>query len=201
MLTREPINKGELQRHKRELDLYVGMLPSIDMKRRQLVQELGAEARKHATIQQQYEAIELDVREKLPMLAGDVVNAASLLKVGQVDLAESSVQGIRLPTVRNIDFVVLEYSMLGYPHWIDATMACLRESMRLQIEMQVSQRRIQLLQKAIKKALQRQNMLENVLIPEHKAAIHRLRLGLSEAEVAAVIRAKIAKSMQQNATI
>ncbi len=50
-----------------------------------------------------------------------------------------------------------------------------------------------LLEEAVRKATQRVNLVEKVLIPRSRAHIKKIRIYLSDEERAAVVRSKIAK--------
>ena len=58
---------------------------------------------------------------------------------------------------------------------------------------QVERRRLALLDEAVRKVTQRVNLFEKVLIPRTKEHIRKIRIYLSDAERAAVVRSKIAK--------
>jgi V/A-type H+-transporting ATPase subunit D len=55
------------------------------------------------------------------------------------------------------------------------------------------ERRLELLASSAKVVSQRVNLFEKVLIPKTEANIQRIRVSLSDAERASIVRAKIAK--------
>ncbi len=65
--------------------------------------------------------------------------------------------------------------------------------LELRVARQVEQRRLELLDAAVRKVTQRVNLFEKVLIPRSREHIRRIGIALSDAERAAVVRAKIAK--------
>jgi V/A-type H+-transporting ATPase subunit D len=71
--------------------------------------------------------------------------------------------------------------------------AALGEMLELGVRRQVEQRRLALLDEAVKTITQRVNLFDKVLIPRTRENIKRIRIYLSDEQMAAVVRSKIAK--------
>jgi V/A-type H+-transporting ATPase subunit D len=69
----------------------------------------------------------------------------------------------------------------------------LHDMLELRIRVQVEERRIALLDAAVKTITQRVNLFDKVLIPRTKANIKGIKIYLSDEEMSAVVRSKIAK--------
>jgi len=65
--------------------------------------------------------------------------------------------------------------------------------MELRIRAQVEERRLALLEQAVKTITQRVNLFDKVLIPRARQNIKRIQIYLSDLQTAAVVRSKIAK--------
>jgi V/A-type H+-transporting ATPase subunit D len=61
------------------------------------------------------------------------------------------------------------------------------------VRVQVEQRRLALLEEAVKTITQRVNLFDKVLIPRARQNIKRIQIYLSDLQTAAVVRSKIAK--------
>ena len=70
----------------------------------------------------------------------------------------------------------------------------LSEMLTMRIRVQVEEQRLELLNEAVRKITQRVNLFDKVLIPRTRSNIKRIKIYLSDAERAAVINAKFAKS-------
>ena len=68
---------------------------------------------------------------------------------------------------------------------------------QLQIETQVTKKQFSEISRELKKATQKVNLFEQVLIPQGKAAIRHIKIALGDEQVAAVGRGKLAKSKRQ----
>jgi V/A-type H+-transporting ATPase subunit D len=99
--------------------------------------------------------------------------------------------------LRDIDLHEVAYSLLARPHWVDTLVVALKELLKLRIKTQVQQRRLDILDAAVKKITQRVNLFDKVLIPRTRENIRRIRISLSDTERAAVVNAKIAKRKRQ----
>lgn len=193
-MARLQLSKSSLSRETADLKTYRQFLPSLDLKR----QELMTRRAKAKKILEQTK-IDIDskmkeIGEKLPMLSNDKVDLKGLVVVKAVLLEEENVMGAYLPVLKDVQIETRDYSFLVKPHWVDDAAAKLREMSTLKIRIQVEQRRLELLNEAVRKITQRVNLFDKVLIPRTRENIKRIKIYLSDAERAAVINAKLAKN-------
>lgn len=193
-MARLQLSKSSLSRETSNLKTYRQFLPSLDLKR----QELMTQRAKAAIILEQTR-IDIDRRmssiaEELPMLSNNKVDLKDLVMVKGVELDHENVMGASLPVLKNVQVQIREYSFLAKPHWVDDVAAKLAEMLTLKIRVQVEQRRLELLNEAVRKITQRVNLFDKVLIPRARKNIKRIKIYLSDAERAGVINAKLAKS-------
>lgn len=190
------LNKTSLKQQHDHLAMYKRFLPSLDLKRQQLLT-----AQKDARVQ--LEQIEKEIIEHhasletvLRLLGSSTVSPrhlAKLIKVKQVEIGEENVVGCHLPSLINIDFEELAYSTLVMPFWVDDLVVHLRRSIELHIRSEIQQRRAERLVVAARRITQRVNLFEKVLIPEANRNVKKILVFLSDEERAAVVRSKIAK--------
>ncbi len=192
-MARLQLNKSSLAREAKNLRTYQRFLPSLDLKRRQLMAERAAAAQAAAQTRADIEALGKRVGEQLPMLANDDVDLSGLVQVSAVQLGTENLVGTRLPCLQGIDVSIKPYALLAKPHWVDNVADLLRQVLELQVRLQVQQQRLALLAAAVKTITQRVNLFDKVLIPRTQANIKRIRIYLSDEQMAAVVRSKIAK--------
>ncbi len=193
-MARIRLSKHELARQRKQLALYQKLLPSLDLKRRQLTVELAkAEAQFEAT---RFAVDELETRigAALPMLAFREIDVRGMVELTAVELAEENVVGARLPVLDHIECAVADYSLLGKPAWVDVLVERLREAATERIRVQVAQERVRRLAMAVRRTTQRVNLFDKVLIPEAREAIRRIMIYMGDQERAAVVNAKLAKA-------
>ncbi len=192
-MARLQLNKSSLAREAKSLRTYERFLPSLDLKRQQLMAERAKAVRILAKTRQDIQDLEWEVGQRLPMLANLNVDLSDLATISDVVLGTESLVGTPLPTLERVDVDVRPYALLAKPHWVDHVVAMLRDMLELRIRVQVEDQRLKCIDKAVKTITQRVNLFDKVLIPQSKANIKRIKIYLSDAEMAAVVRSKIAK--------
>jgi V/A-type H+-transporting ATPase subunit D len=86
---------------------------------------------------------------------------------------------------------------MATPHWVDNVVAILKEMLELKVLVKVNKQRLALLEKAVQTITQRVNLFDKVLIPQTEANIKRIKIYLSDEQMASVVRSKIAKRKRQ----
>ena len=190
------LSKSALAREQKSLKTFQRFLPSLDLKRQQVMAERAKAEKAIEQTRRDIETFQKEAGEKLPMLANRDVDLTDLAKLTKVTLGTENVVGTRLPTLEEIEVEVRPYPMMGRPHWVDRTAEILRDMLELRVRVQVEERRLALLEQAVKTVTQRVNLFDKVLIPQAKKNIKRIQIYLSDMETAAVVRSKISKNKQ-----
>jgi V/A-type H+/Na+-transporting ATPase subunit D len=192
-MARLSLSKSTLTQLTRQLKTYQNFLPSLDLKRRQLLAEQEKARRELQELTHREEALRPMVEKQVPMLGYTHVDVRGIVRVSKTDVVEENVMGIRLPKLGGLEIKVSEYPFLGKPHWVDRVVQLLKQAMEIRINRRVMERRLELLASAAKVISQRVNLFEKVLIPKTEADVQRIRVYLSDSERASIVRAKIAK--------
>lgn len=194
-MARLALNKSSLSRQSRQLKTFQQFLPSLDLKRRQLMAE---RARARDSLARSREALAHfsghQLGEKLPMLANRHVDLDGLVQVSHVELGDENVVGTHLPVLKRVEVTVADYSLLGKPHWVDPLVEYLRQALEMQLRIQVEERRLALLERAVRIITQRVNLFDKVLIPRTQKNIKKIKIYLADQERSAVVNAKLAKA-------
>jgi V/A-type H+-transporting ATPase subunit D len=193
------LNKTSLHKENERLRTFERFLPTLDLKRKQLLMERAKAAATLAGVQADLSAIQGIVAAQLPMVSNELVDLTKLVEVTDVQLTTENVVGAYVPVLKSFECQTRPYGYLGRPHWVDSIAVRLREMLELSIRIQVARRRFELLEVAARKITQRVNLFEKVLIPRTRQNIKRIRLFLSDAERISVVQAKIAKGKQMAA--
>jgi V/A-type H+-transporting ATPase subunit D len=195
------LNKNALKHERDRLSMYRRFLPSLDLKRQQLMSAHKEAQSELAAVEQQWQAQQQSLEMLLPTLGSSTVNPDQLMelvRVRDVVLDEQNVVGAHLPVVREIAIDRAEYSPLTLPFWVDQLVEALEQTVRLRIQLQVDRSRVALLAAAARKITQRVNLFEKVLIPKAESNIKRISIALSDQERASVVRSKLAKRKHQH---
>lgn len=191
------LNKSSLKSQRDKLKTFERFLPSLDLKRQQLMVESkraqGVLVSTRLAIEETIESIE----GLLGLLGGTGMEMPDYVRVKNVSTGEENIVGVRLPVLEQVEFEVEEYSTLAKPFWVDTLVDYLQEVGRLRIQEQVDAHRVSLLDEAVRKITQRVNLFEKVLIPNARENIHRIQIFLADAERAGVVRSKLVKAKRQ----
>jgi V/A-type H+-transporting ATPase subunit D len=188
------LNKGEMSRQREQLRLLERLLPSLDLKRRQLTVQREKERDALQAVEAERDALRQRIGRELPMLADSSVELTGLVQVVDVELTEQNVVAVRLPVLGEVRYATGHYSPLGRPFWVDIAVDRLRQACRLQLQAQIAAERLRRVEAAVLRVTQRVNLFERVLIPKARRTIAQIRLHLGEAERAAVVQAKLSKA-------
>ena len=196
-MARLALSKSALQQERQNLQMYERFLPSLDLKRRQLMSEQSRAQEALSQAETLVAKLIPDTGKSIPMLANKDIEIGKLVQIDSVDMSEENVVGVKLPVLEKVTSKMEAYALLAKPHWIDAVAERLRQILELKIQIQVQAERVRRLDQAIRRTTQRVNLFDKVLIPGAKAHIQRIQIFLADTERAAVVRSKIAKGRHQ----
>jgi V/A-type H+-transporting ATPase subunit D len=188
------LSKASLKQQRDKLRLYKRFLPSLELKRQQLTAEYKKAQQALAEAERGADQASRSLPDLLPILGSTPMKLSGLVRVRHVDLVEENVLGLRLPTLRSVEFEEAEYSLLATPFWLDALVACLKDVATYRLRLQVYRERVARMKGAVRRVSQRVNLFEKVLIPRAERDIARIQIFLSDVERAAVVTSKIAKA-------
>lgn len=190
------LNKSSLKQQRDQLGMFKRFLPSLDLKRQQLLAAVKQARRELADVEQEIENMQSQLNELYPLLGSSAIatrDIASLIKVEHVEIGEENVLGTRVPVALDVQFRRQDYSPFVTPFWVDLLIEALEKAATLRVHLSVRKRRVDLLYAASRKITQRVNLFEKVLIPKAEENIRRIVIWLSDQERAAVVSSKIAK--------
>lgn len=192
-MARLQLNKSSLAKQTADLAMYRRFLPSLDLKRQQLMAERAKAKEAQAAAEREIAKFRKEVGETLPMLANRDVDLSGIARLSHVELGTENLVGTRLPVLERIEVEVTPYALLAKPHWVDKATALMRDMLELRVRLQIARRRLTLLDKAVDTITQRVNLFDKVLIPRTRQNIKKISIYLSDEEMAAVVRSKLAK--------
>jgi len=194
------LSKSSLQHERDRLRLFERFLPSLELKRQQLTAEYKKTMAELADADRAAAGAGRSLTALLPLLGTSETKLSGLVRVRRVEVAEEDVLGLRLPTLRHVEFEVAPYSLLATPAWLDDAVKCIREAATQRLRVRVYRERVARMQGAVRRVSQRVNLFEKVLIPGTQRNIARIRIFLSDVERAAVVTSKIANGKRARAS-
>ena len=186
-------NKSSLKRQRDQLTFFQRFLPSLDLKRQQLLTEQKKAQQQLAEAEREIEVLTQSLTGLLEPLGAYQMDLSGLVTIDSVVIEEENIVGAHLPVAREVRFKTAEYSTLAKPFWVDFLVEYLQRMATMRVHLQVRRERVARLFQQVRRITQRVNLFEKVLIPRAKENIKRIQIGLGEQERSAVVRSKIAK--------
>jgi V/A-type H+-transporting ATPase subunit D len=190
------LSKNSLQQQQQQLKLYKRLLPSLDLKRRQLTVEAQKAREELHAARTSADELETQIGGELPMLADPSIDLTGLVQMTGYRVGEQNAVGTRLPILEQVEFEVNLFSRLATPPWTDTLVQRLKDAAEARVRARIAAQRVQVLDQAVRRITQRVNLFEKILIPTAKENIQRIRIFLGDAERAAVVTSKLAKVKQ-----
>ena len=193
--------KTEMKQQQDALKRYRRFLPTLQLKKQQLQFEMRLADEKLA----ENERCRLEFMEELDSwvaLFGDDVNTnfiGSLIKVERIVSGVTNIAGVSIPVFEKVEFSTVDFDYFVYPSWIIDGVNALNELISLREARKILAEQNRLLAHELRMTTQRVNLFEKVKIPECCDNIRQIRIYLSDAETAGVVRSKIAKRKTQEA--
>jgi V/A-type H+-transporting ATPase subunit D len=188
------LTRTELKLQRDALSRFQRYLPTLKLKQQQIQTSIVATRQAYRDVSDRTTAAQQKIAA-YDRIFNDVagIHVQALATPEKVRTAMRSIAGIKIPSFKSVHFADVDYSLFGTAPWVDRALEDLSEVNRLKAEMDVIQEGLDLLQRELKKVMQRVNLFEKVKIPETQDNIRRIRIAVGDQMTAAVARAKIAK--------
>ena len=192
-MARVKLTKNELKKQKDDLKRFTRFLPTLELKKMQLIQEVNRVRSEIDVLRAEIDRLEADVDRWVTVFA-EPVDWSAVLKVGQVRTTVGNIAGIDIPVFEGVDFEDLTIDPWTTPLWLDRGREVCMEQIRRHTEITVLQQQIEVLQEELRITVQRIKLFEEVKIPQAKDSIRVIRIFLGDQQTAEVVRGKISKA-------
>jgi len=198
-LAKIALNKSELNKQNTKLKTYKKFLPSLELKRKQIIAERNKARDLVSESAQKIKDLYRLVAEEFSPLSKTEFHLEDFIEISDVNFSQENIVGVHLPKLLDYKIKMKPYGTLGAPAWLKGLFKQVEKLAFLSIGHIVNQKRLEILEKALQKTTQRVNLFDKVLIPETNANIRKIKVYLSDFERAAVVQAKIAKGKNEKA--
>jgi V/A-type H+-transporting ATPase subunit D len=189
------LTKNELrdqQTHLAQLEKY---LPTLQLKKAMLQAEVSE-------VRQEIQRLETELNKKhqqVEIFSGllttrTTIDPLQAVKIKQVHKHYENVAGVEVPYFEGVDFEEFTYNLFETAPWVDAAVLELRELAALREHVKVAYEQRQALEKEWREVSIRVNLFEKILIPRAIDNIRTIKVFLGDQQLAAVSRAKVAKT-------
>ena len=187
------LTKNELKKQKEALKRFIRYLPTLELKKQQLVVEIKKIDEMVKELELKIEGIEKDVDTWVGLFAEEV-SLESLLKIKNVNTEVTNIAGIDIPLFNSVEFDEKAYDYMTTPLWVDKALSIMKELISLRVQIQVYLIQQKILKEELRVTVQRINLFDKVMIPQAKNHIRIIQIYLGDLQTAEVVRGKIAKT-------
>jgi len=187
------LTKNELKKQKDALKRYTRYLPTLELKKQQLLAEIR---RVHDEIQSKQgdlDALKAQLSKWIGVFAEDV-ELNSLLELKNVITETGNIAGINIPLFKELEFEEKSYDLMTYPLWVDHGVKAVKETVAFEKELDILSQQEALIQEELRTTVQRINLFDKVMIPRTKETIKKIQIFMGDQDTAAVVRGKISKN-------
>lgn len=121
----------------------------------------------------------------------------SQLKIKHVNKNYENIAGVEVPQFIDVHFSSPSYGLFDTPPWVENAIQYLQEFYSCKEKIVVLREKKKALQKELQDVSIRVNLFEKILIPRSKENIRKIKVFLSDQELAAIAQAKVAKSKME----
>lgn len=211
---KQALNKHRLNQLQQDLELYRRYLPALDLKRQQLMARQKLLLSEMSAAQADLETSINQLHQQFPWLRSQRVKLSDVIQIEHTGLIEKKVMGVTMVMSDPNDSLVFSpfnsqlkqtigseqkdpVTKVHRPYWLPMLYQALKPLASQQLHLKVLEINLARLKVATKKATQKVNLFSKVMIPDTEKGIREIKLFLGDQEKAAVMRAKLAKTKQQ----
>lgn len=187
--------KTELRDQQVKLAQLQKYLPTLQLKKAMLQAEMVQVRHEIFELEKVFEAEKAFVLQFSCLLLEDFgMRAESLASVLELKKEYENIAGVEIPHFKGLTFNPVEYGLFEAPVWLDSAVLRLQKLVEEEIKVFIAYEKKAALEKELREVSIRVNLFEKVMIPKALGNIKMIKVFLGDQQLAAVARAKVAKS-------
>ncbi len=190
------LTKNELKKQKEILKRLNRYLPTLELKKQQLIIEIRRIRKNIETISGQIKQAEKEITEWVDVFAEEI-DIFNILSVKEIKTTTGNIAGINIPIFQDVLFEENPYDLFLTPLWVDKALEVSKNQIILKANIKTLKKQMEILREELRITVQRINLFEKVKIPESKENIRVIQIYLGDLQTAEVVRGKIAKNKIQ----
>ena len=189
------LTKTELKSQQDALKQFRRYLPTLQIKKQQLQQEIRLSRERLEENLREREKLVEDLTGWIALF-GDAEMLDWLrggIRLERVRRGRMNIAGIMVPTFEGAEFSMPELDPVLTPWYADEASEALKQAVALRAAGRIIEEQERMLSEELRSTSQKVNLFEKVKIPECRENIRQIRIYITDQETAAVARSKIAK--------
>ena len=184
--------RPELKKQRDALARFQKFLPTLELKKKQLMLERRRIEKEILDRQHELDKILAELSRWIAVF-GEDLELERLVALEKIETTTGNIAGTEIPLFQKVVFREEAFDPMCYPIWVTRGIDVLKKVLTLRAQIHVLDRQRTLIQTELTTTSQRINLFEKVKIPEALGNIRQIKIALGDEEVAAVVRGKIAK--------
>lgn len=186
--------KSELRAQQLKLTQLSRYLPTLQLKKAMLQVEVNNAHQEVAALRARYHSEKEEVSLFQALLSVDyAADVFESLHIVEVKKTYESIAGVEIPHYQDVVFHEVPYMLFDKPIWFDDAIAHLRRVLCAKERVNVAKEKQRLLEQELREVSIRVNLFEKIMIPRTLGNIKKIKVFLSDQQLAAVCQAKVAK--------
>ncbi|KPK32704.1 MAG: ATP synthase subunit D [Chlamydiae bacterium SM23_39] len=187
--------KNALRDEEKRLLQLQNYLPTLKLKKKLLQFEINETRVEIKNLREKFDKTYLSVEDFVNLFSENKnFNIFQYVEVKHVSKYYENIAGIDIPKFESIIFQKDYYSLFDTPIWADSGIKIVRELVIFNQKLKIVEEKKRILLNELNEISIRVNLFEKVLIPRAKNIIKKIKIFLSDQELASVSRAKVAKN-------
>jgi len=187
------LTKNELKKQKDDLKRFTRYLPTLELKKKQLLMEIRKIQNEIERLQDENRQMETEITPWVGVFAQDV-ELSALVAIREVKTDTGNIAGIDIPVFDLLTFDDVAYDFIETPLWVDRGLDVVKEQIERRVRWEIAEKQQEIIRNELRTTIQRIKLFEEVKIPGAKEAIRTIQIFLGDLQTAEVVRGKIAKS-------
>ena len=187
------LTKNELKKQKDDLKRFTRYLPTLELKKKQLLAEIRQIQNTVDKLQNEIDQAEKRVSKWVDVFAEDI-DLNEFFEMKDVVTERGNIAGIDIPIFKEVIFDDKEYDLYQTPLWVDQAIEETKEQIRRTAELQIAEKQQEIIKEELRVTIQRIKLFEEVKIPDARENIRKIQIFLGDQMTAEVVRGKISKA-------
>lgn len=189
------LTKNALREEQAKLSQLSRYLPTLQLKKALLQSEVVQARHNLQEALDTLKELEAGLCESAALLSIPcAVSWEEMAKVQNINTRKENIAGVDIEVLLNLEFASFAPSALSSPVWTQSFAKQVRFFEKQRVNADLLAKALKALEKELREVSIRVNLFEKILIPRAKATMKKIRIFLQDQELAAVGRAKVAKS-------
>ncbi len=187
--------KNELRAQQRKLGQLQKYLPTLQLKKAMLQTEIYDARQEIAECERQMLKQREKTEEFSPLLSAKIsIDPMQAVVIKQIEKRYENIAGVEVPYFESASFQEVDYGLFDTPAWLDYAIFSLRGLAEAKARVEIAEEKKAALEEELRMVSIRVNLFEKILIPRARQNIKKIKVFLGDQELAAVSRAKVAKT-------